>query len=194
MTAVVILAGGEGRRIGGDKPQRLLGGRSLLDRAMDQARAWSTLIAISSTQEVSAISYDGIPLLHDSSDWGPIAGIASALTFARQHAADRVLTIPCDTPFLPSDLRDRLEDGLTRSAGAALATSGERLHPTCGLWRAALLDDLSNYVASGRASLHGFAEAIGAVAVEWSIEPFDPFFNINAASDLAEAEVLLKVR
>ena len=44
--AVLILAGGEGRRIGGGKPLRMLGGRSLLDRAIERARGWSDRIAI----------------------------------------------------------------------------------------------------------------------------------------------------
>ena len=137
--------------------------------------------------------YKGIPLvLDDNADRGPIAGIASALTFAREHGVDRVLTISCDTPFLPADLCDRLDDALTEPAGAALAASGGRLHSTCGMWRTTCLDELSAYTASGRASLHGFAEAIGAVEVQWSNEPIDPFFNINSANDLAEAEVMLK--
>jgi molybdopterin-guanine dinucleotide biosynthesis protein A len=36
--SVVVLAGGEGRRIGGAKPLRLLAGERLVDRALHQAR------------------------------------------------------------------------------------------------------------------------------------------------------------
>jgi molybdopterin-guanine dinucleotide biosynthesis protein A len=194
MTAVVILAGGEGRRIGGGKPHRLLAGKSLLDRAIGQARGWSNLIAISSRPQTPAYSYKDIPLLDDKSDRGPISGIGSALTFAREHGVDRVLTIPCDTPFLPAELCDRLNEALTPRTGVALAASGGRTHPTCGLWRVTNLKDLSTYLASGRASLRGFAEVICAIEVEWSNEPADPFFNINTANDLAAAEVMLKIR
>jgi molybdopterin-guanine dinucleotide biosynthesis protein A len=38
---IVILAGGEGRRIGGGKPMRMLGGETLLDRALAIGRRWS---------------------------------------------------------------------------------------------------------------------------------------------------------
>ena len=43
---IVILAGGEGRRIGGGKPQRLLGGETLLDRALRRARSWSDEVLV----------------------------------------------------------------------------------------------------------------------------------------------------
>ncbi len=192
--AVVILAGGEGRRIGGGKPQRMLGGKSLLERALAQAQGWSSLIAISSRHGLELIPDSDIPQLIDGSDRGPIAGIAAALGFARQQGVDHVLTIPCDTPFLPTDLPDRLEAALTGAAGAALAMSKGRLHPTCGLWRVTCLDEIPLYLATGRASLHGFAEAVGAISVEWPVEPIDPFFNINTAPDLAQAEAWLRNR
>jgi molybdopterin-guanine dinucleotide biosynthesis protein A len=36
------------------------------------------------------------------------------------------------------------------------------------------------------------AETVGYVAVDWPSEPMDPFFNINSAEDLAQAEHLLE--
>lgn len=191
MIAVVILAGGEGSRIGGDKPERLLRGMRLLDHALGLARQWSPLIAIAVSNTPPA-RLGGVPVLHDREGSGPIAGIAAALAFARAEDVDRVLTIPCDTPFLPLDLPDRLEGALTVSAGAAIAASSGRTHPSCSLWRAsAAAAALSDYLKSGRGSLHGFAEAVGGVAVEWASEPLDPFFNINSMADLAEAEALI---
>ena len=43
---VLVLAGGEGRRIGGGKAERLLGGERLLDHAIRQARQWSEHVVI----------------------------------------------------------------------------------------------------------------------------------------------------
>ena len=42
--AVVVLAGGQGSRIGGHKPLRLLSGERLIDRAVRQSRRWSDLV------------------------------------------------------------------------------------------------------------------------------------------------------
>jgi molybdopterin-guanine dinucleotide biosynthesis protein A len=101
-----------------------------------------------------------------------------------------VLTIPCDMPFLPWDLPVRL----TSDAAATVAASGGRLHPICALWKAEARDALPAYLATGRRSLKGFAEAAGYEAVQWPTEPFDPFFNINDEADLARAEELVRSR
>jgi molybdopterin-guanine dinucleotide biosynthesis protein A len=171
---IVILAGGEGRRIGGAKPLRMLGGETLLDRALAIARSWSDDVLVAD----GGTDAPGIE--------GPLGGVAAALGLGGD-----ILTIPCDMPFLPGDLPERL--GRTKEA-AALAQSGGRLHPVCALWRARAADGLAAYAATGRRSLHGFAEAVGYEAVAWGTGPIDPFFNINDADDLARAGALLKSR
>ena len=174
---IVILAGGEGRRIGGGKPQRLLGGETLLDRALRKARRWS--------DEVLVAAREGGDLRDDPGIEGPLGGVAAALGLGED-----VLTIPCDMPFLPDDL----PEWLVSHEVATLAASGGRLHPVCALWKAEARDALPAYLATGRRSLTGFAEAVGFRAVEWQIEPFDLFFNINDEADLARAEALLRSR
>jgi molybdopterin-guanine dinucleotide biosynthesis protein A len=125
-----------------------------------------------------------VPLLIDPPELaGPLAGLASALNVEREF----VLTIPCDMPFLPDDLPDRLVPALA-GHGAALAASDGRVHPVCGLWRTAARTRLASYAAAGRRSLIGFAEAIGYVAVAW---PADVLFNVNTDHDLAEATTRL---
>jgi molybdopterin-guanine dinucleotide biosynthesis protein A len=168
---IVILAGGEGRRIGGGKPLRMLGGETLLDRALGIARRWSDDVTIADGKTDTP----GIE--------GPLGGVAAALGLGGD-----ILTIPCDMPFLPDDLPKRL--GRTNEA-AALAESGGRLHPVCALLRARAADGLAAYVASGRRSLHGFAEVVGYAPVAWGTDPIDPFFNVNDADDLARAEAML---
>jgi molybdopterin-guanine dinucleotide biosynthesis protein A len=185
--AVIILAGGTGRRIGGGKPQRLLGGRTLLDRAIARARTWSEEVAIAA-RNARQVGQPGIPVLIDPPGLeGPLGGLASALRLERET----VLTIPCDAPFLPDDLPERLAVALA-GHGAALAASGGHVHPVCGLWRLNALSRVRGYASSGRRSLIGLAERVGFVSVEWPSDPVDPFFNINSPADLATAERLLE--
>ncbi|MCA1748037.1 MAG: molybdenum cofactor guanylyltransferase [Parasphingopyxis sp.] len=181
---ILILAGGEGRRIGGRKPLRRLAGRSLIDRVIDYARDHTDLVALSVVRGGQARD---LPQITDDPEIdGPLGGLASGLRFAREQEREFLLTLPCDMPFLPGDLLPLLKRAIDRST-VAVASSGGFVHPVCALWRAAALPALVPYLASGERSLKGFAEAAGCVAVEWS-ERFDPFFNINTESDLAEAE------
>jgi molybdopterin-guanine dinucleotide biosynthesis protein A len=178
--AVLILAGGEGRRMGGGKPLRLLGRRTLLERAIERARRWSDRVAIAA-RDPEQIAEPGVPVLLDPPGLeGPLGGLASALRLE----GPMVLTIPCDMPFLPDDLPDRLAAAMA-GHGAALAASGGHVHPVCGMWRSDALTQVQDYAELGRRSLIGFAETVGYSAVEWA---GDPFFNVNSAEDLAEAE------
>lgn len=188
--AVVVLAGGYGRRMGGGKPQRMLAGETMLARALGQAAALSDLVALAARDPAQVGPPEGVALILDAPIEGPLGGLAAALAYAREQGRAAVLTLPCDMPFTPPDLGARLGAALDHHA-AAIAASGERLHPVCGLWRVGALEHLPAWAASGRRSLKGFAEAIGFTAVHWPIEPADPFFNVNTAEDLAAAEARL---
>lgn len=184
--AVVILAGGEGRRIGGEKPLRLLGERRLIDWALDLSCGWSNSVAVAVRDPSQTPSLE-VEIVEDDAIEGPLGGLAAALKSARSKGLAFLLTIPADMPFLPSDLLDRLAAAIDQS-GCAIASSGGHAYPVCGLWRVSTLALLDDYVPSGRRSLKGFAALVGAVEVEWPAGPDDPFFNINTAGDLAEAE------
>jgi molybdopterin-guanine dinucleotide biosynthesis protein A len=189
--AVVVLAGGEGRRMSGRKPDRMLGGRTLLERALERAGRWSSDVGLAVRQPAQAPTSGAAVLLDDPALPGPLAGIASALAFAAARDADFVLTVPCDAPFLPDDLSERLLGGIEAS-DVAIARSGGRLHPVCALWRTGLDEALRSYAATGRGSLMGLADALGWAAVDWPTEPVDPFFNVNTPDDLRTAEALLR--
>jgi len=185
--AVVVLAGGEGRRMGGDKPRRPWGGTTLVARALDQARGYghagAVALAVRDAAQVAGAVTARL-LLDDPDIEGPLAGLGAALAFAREIGAPGVLTMPCDAPRLPADLAVRLRTKLGPSIGVAVARSGGQLHPTCALWRAVAADALPAFLATGRRSLHGFAAALGMAAVDWAVDPFDPFANANTPDQL----------
>lgn len=191
MTPVAILAGGQGRRIGGGKPLRVLGGETLLSRAVKQARQWSDEIAVV-VRSVDQLGDAEATMIADRTGIdGPLAGVAAALEWASDTNAEAVLTIPTDMPFLPRDLGQRLEQARPpRQVG--LASSGGHTHPVCALWPVSALRELPSFIGSGSASLRRFADHIGCVVIDWASEPFDPFFNINCPQDLAQAERLLR--
>lgn len=189
--AVVILAGGEGRRIGGRKPLQSLGGQRLIDRAVGFACRWSEILAVA-VRDPAQVGKIDAPLITDAADIaGPLAGLAAGLEFARGNGCDHVLAIPADMPFLPADLAARLADAITGHR-VAVATSAGQIHPVCALWRSDVLAEIDAYCAQGRRSLWGLAKQAGSIEVDWPTEPFDPFFNVNFSDELREAERLLK--
>jgi molybdopterin-guanine dinucleotide biosynthesis protein A len=183
--AVVILAGGEGRRIGGGKPLKRLAGERLIDRAVSLARRWSDRVAVA-VREPSQVGALSAELIQDEDVPGPLGGLISGMKFAQEQRKAFVLAIPADMPFLPHDLLDRLLEAMV-DKGCALAESGGHIHPVCGLWRASAVGQVEDYAASGRRSLKGLAACVSFAAVEWRVEPVDPFFNINTSENLAEA-------
>ena len=185
--AVVILAGGEGSRIGGGKPLRLLAGERLIDRALRIARGWSDVIAVA-VRDPAQVERVNAPLITDEPDiGGPLAGLVAALRFTARSGRQLLLTIPADSPFLPSDLLDRLCSEVGDS-DCAIAASGGRLHPVCALWRTSAETRLEDYLTGERRSLQAFAALVGFREVEWRCDPVDPFFNINTADELDQAE------
>ncbi|NWH07435.1 MAG: molybdenum cofactor guanylyltransferase [Alphaproteobacteria bacterium] len=191
--ATLILAGGLGARIGGAKPMRLLNERPLLDWVREAARMQGDPLAISVRDDTWEGSAPELERVRDADAiQGPLAALAAGLAWARGQGARYLLTLPCDTPFLPGDLSARLRAASVRSQKpVALPQSAGRLHPACGLWRTDIGLNPEDFKQGTRSSLIGLASRMGFAAATWCAIPFDPFFNINAESDLAEAEALL---
>ncbi|PKP69460.1 MAG: molybdenum cofactor guanylyltransferase [Alphaproteobacteria bacterium HGW-Alphaproteobacteria-5] len=183
---IVIAAGGDGARIGGGKPARMLGGLRLIDHAVAWASRHGDAVALA-VRPGEGDWGTGCPLLFDDHRGiGPISALASAFAHARAQDRDSVLMIGCDMPFLPADLAIRLSAALGER-GAALPSSGGRVHPAAALWRPDV-PALAAYMGGGGQSLWGFAETVGMIEVAWDADGADPFANINDAAALAAAE------
>lgn len=184
--ASVVLAGGQGTRIGGRKALQPWAGATLIAHALAQARGYAPIVAVAvrSADQLEGVSQVEL-LVDDPTIPGPLAGLASALAFAGRVGATAVLTLPCDTPLLPADLAERLSSGLDERRPVAMAQSGGRWHPTCAVWRAGLASRIAPYLATGKSSLYGFAQFVGCRIIDWSDNAPDPFANANTLDDLA---------
>ena len=165
---VAVLAGGEGRRMGGMKALRPFRGAPLVAHAVELARRWSDQVVVMVRQEGQAAGAVDAPLVCDAEAIpGPLAGLAGALGHAEARGLELVLAVPCDMPNLPQDLPQRLAAGLGPEHGAALPVVEGELQPICGLWRVGALAALPAYLAAGQSSLKGFAAACGLARVEF---------------------------
>lgn len=190
--AVVVVAGGEGRRMGGDKPLRRLAGVSLIARALGRARSYGPQVAVAVRTPDQVAGEADAPLLCDRPGLaGPLAGLASGLEFARDAGARRLMIMPCDMPCLPHDLAARLDGALEAPARMAAPCRGGRVHPACSVWDVACGDELPAYVASGRLSLMGFGEWVGMREVPCEDWGDLALANVNTAGELALLESAL---
>lgn len=181
---IVILAGGEGRRIGGQKPERLLRGRRLIDIAVARASCWNAPVVVSVRRKGQAPAIEPQEILDRVGIEGPLAGLLAAIDWAKQANVDRFLTIPCDMPLLPDDLMPRLlESSVAEDRPAVACCDGQR-HPICAVWPRSAFDKLEDYASTGDRSLAGALVFCSATEVVWRVECSDQFININRPEDL----------
>ncbi|OYQ33609.1 hypothetical protein CHU95_14625 [Niveispirillum lacus] len=200
---LVVLAGGQAQRMGGgDKGLRLLAGTPILHHVLARARHWTDLVLLSALGDPGRFhNVDGlafIPVLADGvpDQPGPLAGILAAMEWTAEQAPERthVLSVPCDTPFLPAELGPMLSAKAGNGIAMAQGPDGQR-QPTVALWPVALRHDLRHaLVTVGLRRVGEFA-----ARHELTLVPFpagsggvDPFFNINDPADLDRAEQLIR--
>jgi len=196
-TLGVVLAGGLARRMGGgDKPLRMLGGRPMLDHALDRLAPQAAAVILNANGDPARFAPYGLPVVADGlpDHPGPLAGILAALDWAAEQRPDLpwVISVPGDSPFIPADLVARLHS--TREAAGlplACARSGGQTHPPVGLWPVSLRRDLRAALIAGERKIDRWTARHGCAHADWPDTPVDPFFNANAPEDLAEAERLL---
>ena len=191
-----IIAGGESRRMGEDKAVLELGGMPLIARAIERLTPQVSSLIINAHDGSADFSALGLPVVTDPADdhQGPLAGILSALRWAKQNRIAWIATVAVDTPFFPRDLVDRLAEA-AQDRDMACASSGGRLHPVFGLWKAELAEELESQIKVGLRSARQWVALHDAGIAKWPIEPFDPFFNINAPADRdAALRILAELR
>lgn len=196
-TPTVILAGGLARRIGGgDKPMRRIGGQTILARVIARLSPQCGQLILNANGDPARFAAFGLPVIADTvADFpGPLAGILAALDWAadQRSGIQWIVSAPGDCPFLPRDLVARLHRARSENdAQLAVAVSGGRAHPVAGLWSVTLRDDLRQALTSeGLRKVDSWTARYRLATVSWPTDPFDPFFNINTAGDLSEAERL----
>lgn len=197
-TIGVILAGGLARRMGGgDKPMKVIRGRTLLDCVISRLGPQCDSLLLNANGDPGRFAAFGLPIVVDSvSDYpGPLAGVLAALDWvaSRRPSTKWVVSVPGDCPFLPHDLTARLHKtrAVARATLAAAESGGQR-HPVIGLWQVDLRQDLREALLSGIRKIEAWTEGYSVALASWPAEPVDPFFNVNTADDLAEAERLVR--
>jgi molybdopterin-guanine dinucleotide biosynthesis protein A len=194
-TLGLVLAGGLARRMGGgDKARITIGGRTILQRVLDCLRPQCTQLILNANGDPARFADTGLPVVADDVPGfaGPLAGILAGLDWTAMHAPGiaYMASAPGDCPFLPADLVVRLHQArINAGRPLACAQSGDWRHPVVGVWPVALRHDLRRaLVDEDLRKIEVWTARHGIAITTWPVDPVDPFFNVNAPEDVAEAE------
>jgi molybdopterin-guanine dinucleotide biosynthesis protein A len=184
----VILAGGQGRRMGGvDKGLKALRGRPMVAWVLERFAPQVDEVLINANQNLAAYGGFGYRVIPDEIGGfaGPLAGLHRGLSEARH---DLVATVPCDSPFLPRDLIARLRAALERNgADLTVARTGDQPHPVFCLCRRGVLPGLTQFLAGGGRKIDAWYAALKVVEVRFDDDP-GAFSNINTEAELNAIE------
>jgi len=180
--AAVILAGGQGRRMGGvDKGLIEYQGRPLIEWALAALAPQIDELVISANRNLDAYAAYGHRTLPDIlPDFpGPLAGVLAAM---QAVAADWLLVAPCDTPHLPADLAARLlAAALRANVPLAVAADAGRVHHSCFIVRTDQRDNLAAYLARGERAVRHWQAGLPSTTVCFEAACFA---NFNQPQDL----------
>ena len=181
----IVLAGGQGRRMGGvDKGLQLLRDKPMVEHVIGRLAPQVDEILINANQNLAAYGRFGYRVVPDAIGGfaGPLAGLHAGLGAAKHPLA---LTVPCDSPFLPADLFCRLNEKLQKN-DLAVAKTGDQAHPVFSLVRVSVLDHLSRFLAAGGRKIDAWYSTLNIIEVPFDDEA-DAFRNINTRAELNSA-------
>ena len=180
----IVLAGGQGRRMGGvDKGLQPLGGKTMIEHVIARLAPQVDEVLINANRNLECYAAFGYPVIPDVTGGfaGPLAGLQAGLG-AANHAL--VVTAPCDSPFLPLDLVARLRAAMGAN-DLAVAKTGTQAHPVFAMVRRNILDHLTTYLTSGGRKIDAWYASLKVVEVAFDAEA-DAFRNINTREELRE--------
>ena len=125
-----------------------------------------------------------------------MSGIFSALTWASEINEDWVLTLPCDTPYIPKDLIPKIIELAIKENNnfdVISVKSNKKTHPVIGLWKTTLKDKLENSLKNDIRKIDLFTSKINIKYVDYFFDKksFDPFLNLNSPMDILNSQQIL---
>jgi molybdenum cofactor guanylyltransferase len=192
----LLLAGGRGSRMGHiDKGLQLFRGEPMAAHVLRRLAPQVGALAVNANQNLEQYAAFGAPVWPDDLEGfeGPLAGLETGM---RHCGTPLLVTAPCDSPFLPTDLVERLNAALqAEGADLALAETEEagadgvvriQPQPVFALVRVAALPHLSAYLAGGGRRMDGWYGSIKVTRVRF--DQAADFRNINTLRELQQFE------
>jgi molybdenum cofactor guanylyltransferase len=185
----LILAGGKGTRMGSvDKGLQMFRGKPMVEHVLQRLQPQVGTLIINANRHLDMYEAFGVPVVPDeiSGFAGPLAGLHTGLS---RCETPYLVTAPCDSPFLPMNLVDKLSEALVAAqADIAVAVTGDgaaqQRHPVFCLLSAHLKNDLADYLGKGGRKMDAWFAMHRQVEVHFTDET--AFVNMNTPTDLQD--------
>jgi len=193
----VILGGGRSLRLGRDKAQERVNGKSLLERVVSTLIAFKSDIIIVISKEQTLSEFEDHPELRVATDIypgkGPLGGIYTALRMSNSFYN---LVVACDMPFLNQDLLHYMIS-LAEDSDLVVPRLGSMVEPLHAVYSQNCLAPLEHMLKHGKLMVTELFSLVKVRYVEAEeINRFDPhhlsFFNINTRANLEKARELMR--
>jgi molybdenum cofactor guanylyltransferase len=184
----IILAGGQGRRLGGCQKAWLAHqGQFFIEKVLSTLKAQGIEnLRISANQELERYQTLDFPVISDDMTLpeSPLRGIFSAWQVGQES---EILVVPVDVPNQPADLFFRLKKQLDENAECQLAVAhdGEQAQQLFLLAKAEALTKIPEYLRRGQRSVFGWCQEFCLTYADFSDEK-EKFLNINTEADLRQ--------
>ena len=188
----LILAGGQGTRLGREKTGLRLGRETLLERAVRRVRPLFSRVLVSVAGD-TALDLPGVAVVADAYPGrSALVGLASGL----KAAGEAVFVLAVDMPFLNPDLIRYMAD-LAPGGDAVVPRVKDYLEPLHAVYQPRCLAFMEELIRAGEHQIFQFYHRVNIRWVEEDeLRRLDPeglaFFNINTPDDLRRAEELIK--
>ena len=193
----IILAGGKNLRLGRNKALETVGGKSLIECAVESLEPLANQILIVTSREppdLSVIKQSERLVVDFYPNKGPLGGIYTGLSASQfSHS----IVVACDMPFLNAKLLQHMVE-LCDDFDAVVPRLGEKMvEPLHAVYSRNCLDNMKAQLERNQLSINYFLNTVRVRYIERAeCQRFDPqllsFFNINYPSDLAKAIALAK--
>ncbi len=173
--SMVVLAGGRSSRMGTDKADLCLDGRSFLELQIEKGRALGI-------EDIQVSGYRGarcpIPVTEDRLPGrGPLGGLESCLRRARWQ---KCLVLSVDVPLVPAaELERLLETAACATAPVTILRHGESEQPLIAVYDRELADEMLAEITERKGSVFAFINRIGYAVYRSEADPA-AFSNVNS--------------
>lgn len=193
--AGAILCGGRSSRLGTDKALAGLAGKPLLQHVIERLEPQLDQLVLGTGRDGAGLNAFEYTLVQDvaPSHRGPLIGLYSALRWLEASSHHWLVLCPCDAPFLPLDLVERLLRASKRAGKpVAVARYEGVVQPTFSLWHRELANTVGVVaLEQGRGGLMAMLDQLDYAIEDWQAGNPAPFFNTNTQADLEHAQRML---